>query len=389
METKISLKSIIQLDKVEDLLSSLINQVEAQQKTILNLQNLSNTHVTKETFNQYLNNLDSTIHSIHSKLDLLNDASTSKMGNNVTLPAGELSYINSVQIEQIMQSLQTYTTTKDINNTIENVINKFQDDINHISNNYAPITITNKLYQASTDISKRIYNIENTLLQKVDVSNLERIETLAAKLDTYENFRDIINNEIIHIKEELNTNSNNIYNNSNNIHDISQHITHISSDIKLCASRVDLRALAKVSDSHSKLLNTCVDKHTVDTVNTIYTISSHYINYIHTIITIYYCIHIHIQLKQQVGQLGTDLIASQTGIDSLLERTNTLQTEIKEKFSTEALKKFVLRHHFDDVITALGTAIDLKSDKNLTDQLVQRVNVRNYVYYTCNSYAYN
>ena len=49
--------------------------------------------------------------------------------------------------------------------------------------------------------------------------------------------------------------------------------------------------------------------------------------------------------------------------------------------STEALKKFVLRHHFDDVITALGTAIDLKSDKNLTDQLTQRVNVRIRVYY--------
>ena len=275
MTSKVSLKNIIQLDKVEDLLSSLINQVEAQQKTILNFQNLSNTFVTNDQFNQYCNNLENSINTIHTKLDLLTDASSSKMGNNVTIPAGELSYINSVQIEHIMKSLQEYTTTKDINNTIETVINKFQDDINHISNNYAPITITNKLYQVSTDISKRIYNIENTLLQKVDVSNLERIETLAAKLDTYENFRDIINNEIIHIKEELNTNSNNVYNNINNIHDISQHITHINSDIKLCASRADLRALAKVSDSHSKLLKTCVDKHTVDTVSTTIYIIKH------------------------------------------------------------------------------------------------------------------
>ena len=382
MTSKVSLKNIIQLDKVEDLLSSLINQVEAQQKTILNLQNLSNTFITNDQFNQYRNSLDSTINTIDSQLDLLNVASTSKMGNNVTIPAGELSYINSVQIEHIMQSLQTYTTTKDINNTIETVINKFQDNINHISNNYAPITITNKLYQASTDISKRIYNIENTLLQKVDVSNLERIETLAAKLDTYENFRDIINNEIIHIKEELNTNSNNIYNNSNNIHDILQHITHINSDIKLCASRADLRALAKVSDSHGKLLNTCVDKHTVDTVSTtIYIIKHDTI----TLVLLYYyhaiLYHtVHTQLKQQVAQLGADLTSSKTGIDSLLERTSILQTEIKEKVSTETLKKFVLRHHFDDVITALGTAIDLKSDKNLTDQLAQRVNVRVRVY---------
>ena len=382
MTSKVSLKNIIQLDKVEDLLSSLINQVEAQQKTILNLQNLSNTFITNDQFNQYRNSLDSTINTIDSQLDLLNVASTSKMGNNVTIPAGELSYINSVQIEHIMQSLQTYTTTKDINNTIETVINKFQDNINHISNNYAPITITNKLYQASTDISKRIYNIENTLLQKVDVSNLERIETLAAKLDTYENFRDIINNEIIHIKEELNTNSNNIYNNSNNIHDILQHLTHINSDIKLCASRADLRALAKVSDSHGKLLNTCVDKHTVDTVSTtIYIIKHDTI----TLVLLYYyhaiLYHtVHTQLKQQVAQLGADLTSSKTGIDSLLERTSILQTEIKEKVSTETLKKFVLRHHFDDVITALGTAIDLKSDKNLTDQLAQRVNVRVRVY---------
>ena len=284
MTSKVSLKNIIQLDKVEDLLSSLINQVEAQQKTILNFQNLSNTFVTNDQFNQYCNNLENSINTIHTKLDLLTDASSSKMGNNVTIPAGELSYINSVQIEHIMKSLQEYTTTKDINNTIETVINKFQDDINHISNNYAPITITNKLYQVSTDISKRIYNIENTLLQKVDVSNLERIETLAAKLDTYENFRDIINNEIIHIKEELNTNSNYVYNNINNIHDISQHITHINSDIKLCASRADLRALAKVSDSHSKLLNTCVDKHTVDTVSTIHTIIHNTI----TLVLLYY-----------------------------------------------------------------------------------------------------
>jgi hypothetical protein len=82
METspsRIDLKSIIQVDKIENILSSLITQLDRQEKTIEQLQKSSDSgHMTK-----VIANLEFKVQELTLKVEAMEAASTVKLGNDL------------------------------------------------------------------------------------------------------------------------------------------------------------------------------------------------------------------------------------------------------------------------------------------------------------------
>jgi len=82
METspsRIDLKSIIQVDKIENILSSLITQLDRQEKTIEQLQKSSDSgHMTK-----VIANLQFKVQELTLKVEAMEAASTVKLGNDL------------------------------------------------------------------------------------------------------------------------------------------------------------------------------------------------------------------------------------------------------------------------------------------------------------------
>jgi len=82
METspsRIDLKSIIQVDKIENILSSLITQLDRQEKTIEQLQKSSDSgHMTN-----IINNLEFKVQELTLKVEAMEAASTVKLGNDL------------------------------------------------------------------------------------------------------------------------------------------------------------------------------------------------------------------------------------------------------------------------------------------------------------------
>jgi septum formation inhibitor-activating ATPase MinD len=82
--SKVNLKNLIQIDKVEDLLSTLINQVEKQEKEILRLTKICESFVTQSNYSETSIHFENELDRIRKKLELVEDAATSKLDSSLS-----------------------------------------------------------------------------------------------------------------------------------------------------------------------------------------------------------------------------------------------------------------------------------------------------------------
>ena len=86
METspsRIDLKSIIQVDKIEHILSSLITQLDRQEKTIEQLQKSSGSFAAQGEMSKIISNLEHKVQELTEKLEAVETASTVRLGNDL------------------------------------------------------------------------------------------------------------------------------------------------------------------------------------------------------------------------------------------------------------------------------------------------------------------
>lgn len=82
-DSRIDLKSIIQVDKIEHILSSLMAKLDDQEKTIQQLQKSSNSFTVQGEMSKTITALEMKVQELTQKLESVETASTVKLGNNL------------------------------------------------------------------------------------------------------------------------------------------------------------------------------------------------------------------------------------------------------------------------------------------------------------------
>lgn len=81
--SRIDLKSIIQVDKIEHILSSLISQLDRQEKTIEQLQKSSGSFAAQGDMSKIIGGLELKIQELTLKLESVEAASTTRLGKDL------------------------------------------------------------------------------------------------------------------------------------------------------------------------------------------------------------------------------------------------------------------------------------------------------------------
>ncbi len=77
---RVNLRSVIQLDEIEDLFSSLCNRIDAQDKTIADLQRLCSSFLSKAEYIERAASMTATVSQIKDRVDYLQSISSVTIG---------------------------------------------------------------------------------------------------------------------------------------------------------------------------------------------------------------------------------------------------------------------------------------------------------------------
>ena len=98
------MSKMIRLDQVEEILNKMNDKIALQESQILNLQVLCSQLLSKSKASESFESVQRSLIDINNRLDTVQEASTSKMGlsEETHLTAGELAYLNSIEIQNLM-----------------------------------------------------------------------------------------------------------------------------------------------------------------------------------------------------------------------------------------------------------------------------------------------
>ena len=254
---RVSLKNIIQIDQIENLLTSLIHQSEAQEKKIQHLTKVCESFTTQTIFVEQVESINNKLTEINSNLKLLDEASTSRISNEIKISAGELSYLNCVQIEKMSKVIETLATSENVNRSLELITNRFQNEIVSLKEIVTPLDMSLKMSESLNTIASQITAINISLQNKMDYTEKSKIETLLSRLEMYETFKSLINTEIENIKSNLSEHDDHLKLHSDCINEYQTELIQLDKEIKKCGYKTEIRSIAEVLATHSDDIKKC------------------------------------------------------------------------------------------------------------------------------------
>lgn len=159
---RVNLRGMIQLDQIEDLLSSLLHRINKQDQTIENLQKLCKSFMPQNKAMESISEIEKEIKKINLKLDITTKASTSILGEK-EISAGDLSRLNSIHIQQINNSLLTLAKRDEIDNHFKLLTEQYNKEFKEIREITTPIEATNELSLLQQELSIRLTGFETIL----------------------------------------------------------------------------------------------------------------------------------------------------------------------------------------------------------------------------------
>ena len=254
---RVNLKNIIQIDQIENLLTSLIHQSEAQEMKIQHLTKLCETFTKQPIFIEQVENINKKLNEITSKLILVDEASTSRINNDIKLPAGELSYLNSIQIEKLSKLIETLATSENVNQSMELLTNRHHKEITVLKETLTPLDMSLKLNDSLNIITNQIQSMNISLQNKMDCTEKTKMEALISRLEMYENFKIMINNEIQTIHSSLTSHDDQLKLHNTCLQEYHKEIESLDKEIKKCGKITEIRSIAQLLQTHTDDLKKC------------------------------------------------------------------------------------------------------------------------------------
>lgn len=168
------------------------------------------------------------------------------------LTAGELSYLNSVQIEKLSKSMNQ---SNEATQTLNSVIETFQKEVSTFKESYTPIDMGLKLHRANQDINARLQAAECAITSKINRSEVDHIEAMVERLKMFESFRDNAMQEIESLKDLLKAQDDDWKRCWMHMDASDQRFIELNNSIQRCAPKSETRALAEQIDAHQETLD--------------------------------------------------------------------------------------------------------------------------------------
>lgn len=254
---RVNLKNIIQIDEIENFLSSLLQQSEAQEKKIQHLTKLCEKCAVQSSFVEQVDSINTKLREMSSKLELIEEAATARLSDGIRLSSGELSHLNSLQIEKISKLLETFATSSNVNTSLEILSDRFQREIVQLKEAFTPIEMSSKLSDSFNILNAQIQAINISLQNKMDTMEKTKIETLLSRLEMYEGFKTLTNKEISSIKSTLATHDDEIKLHYNCLNALETVWGEMDRELKKCSQKTETRALAHQLQTHIAELQLC------------------------------------------------------------------------------------------------------------------------------------
>jgi len=244
METKLNLHELVQLNKLEDIFSSLIQRLNSQEIAIAELKNQSSNFVTcKEVNNSFLE-LSQSIDKQALKIEYVSrQASTAIDGQHIS--AGDLAVINYGKIKDITKNLNLCLQKVEFDDKIDDMISKNTKEFTEIREWATPLDYTHKLQDEQKLVFTRLQAIESILPCKLDRSEWGHIEGIVKRIELYAKFKEETNEILRKLQLAHKSSQETLSNQSAKLKDYEKQLKNLESESRKLAPKTETRALAK------------------------------------------------------------------------------------------------------------------------------------------------
>lgn len=232
----------------------------------------------------------------------------------------------------------------EVHQIVENVQNSHRQGLDEVYKWATPLDLASKMQQAQVDLNRRVQAVETTLPCKVDRSDLNDIETLAARLRLYDSFQRSTEVSIADLLQETQTSSKRHDFHDEDLKNVHELVDDLNARAAGWASSAELRQVGRLVSHHSDAISTLATREVVD------------------------------ELSIRVTSCEGDITSLSRQSEAQVLRIGVVEDAIETKASSAELRQYVPRSHYEQVITALGSDVDSRatcSDLLLTTQRVQ------------------
>lgn len=330
----VNLSKMIRLDQVEELLNTMMARLDSQEQTIEQLQRLCSSLLSKNSANEVFDGMQRSISSLSSRIDRVQTAATADMGNSQLISAGELSYLNSAEIQKIKAEIQTLSRRAETMQQFEDLNSSLSGDLNILRAQMTPLEMGLSLQDAHNSASQRIAGVEAMIACKLDRSEVGNLMTLASRLESFASFKDntlatFIQHDRLHgsLSDRIQANSAHLASHDSALKDVDAVLQSKAS----IASVLDVQ---KQADNLAAQLRLCASSKSVQAADEKIAVLSSRMN------------------SKDVCDVDVDV------------RLRHAFSDIANRATLEQLRACVLRSHYDAAISALGTDLDTKADNS-------------------------
>lgn len=337
------LSRLIRLDQVEDIMNKMMERISLQDETIRSLQKLCGGLLSKQRANDSFGSIQSSLVDINTRLDELKAATTADVGGGRTLPAGEVSALNNLKLQELTAAVANCANHAEMQRELERQRERHEADMAEMHGSVTPLELGKTLHKAQNDAAERMKSLETLLALKIDRSEMTNIQTLATSLEEYDYFR-TDTQRALRNQKELNEGYTDRFNViDKGLSGAQQERNEMQEDISLRATSVQVERLAHDLHQLEVLTSDCASKKALDVLDE-------------------HCQSEFTRLGMAVSDIAT-LKAGLGAAEALLET----------KASIDDMNKRVLRSHYNEVVTALGTDIDSKASNDNLNGVDSRV----------------
>ena len=341
--SNVNLSKMIRLDEVEELLNSMMARLDAQEQTITTLQRLCASLLSKNSANEVFDNIQQSLESLSSRLDRVQQAATSDLGGSQTLPAGELAYLNSVDIQKLKAAVQECSRRADVSQDLASLKSELTTEVEAARAGATPLDVGRALQEAQSNAAQRMTSVETMLACKVDRSDVATLSTLATRLDTYSSFLDRTQATFAEHARDHAALVGQVANHTARLDVVDSTLQQLDAVLQTRASTTSVVELQQEAEALAAQIRLCATNKALGATD------------------------------DRVASVLQRLAAKDIFDADMDERVRAADREIANRATLEQNRACVLRSHYDQAVLALGNDLDTKADSTALAKLAARV----------------
>lgn len=328
---RLDLSKMIRLDEVGELLGSMMERLDAQEATIGSLQRLCASLLSKNTANEVFDDIQRSLEGLTRRLDQVQQAATSDLGNAQVIPAGELAFLNSVHIQRIQAGLHELARRSDVDTQLQGLEEQLNRSLVRVQSESTPADVGVRLQEQQASAAARVTGMEGLLACKVDRSEVNTLHTLASRLETFAAFRDATTASFIEHAERASGIEKRVDSHDAHLSSLDHSLADATAVMSTFAPRSQTAELQKELDALAASLRLAATKASLQ------------------------------KSDDNIAAILSRLGRKDAHDEALSHRVDAAHADLATKAPLTDVRACVLRAHYDAAITALGSDLDTKA----------------------------